>query len=381
LDALQKKLFLALTREIHTFGVAEERQVLLDKPRVLIRYAERDQWVVECLAAWFKKEVPRFLSNSVMSYQKGRGPHLAIQKVQKFLKQYYRLHPHGSLYILKADVTHYTDSIPLTDDSHLWKSLRKVVDASEYAQSTLYHNIRNALMVATQINPKPSQGIPMGSHLTPWIANLYLSEFDRWAGSFSHDREKKLPVIYFRYGDDLLWVTSEVSVAEQIQKTWASQLHQYGLTLNAEKVEFIRLNSKGAGADQQMTSELSWKNQSHFIYLGRQINAQGLIELSGAKRSVLLKQFRKRCYHIRSSASGLGLSHSDLLKAYFKIFKSQEIKTWASDFKSIEQLREITHPGTLRSLKIDFLREIARIHSGHTSGFYIRKIQREVDSF
>lgn len=354
----------ALHHELHSFSQATEKDILLDKIRTILTYTKRDQRVVEPLALILKETIEPTLKPCLYSYRKNRGPLLAVKKAASIIKKAYKKNPQPQLYIIKRDVKKYTDSIPLTEDSYLWSYLLQL-----HLNPFIFQNIKNALKVDTQIHQNREQGIPMGVAFTPWIANGYLTQFDNWAAQSTSG-------IYLRYGDDLLWMTPHYEEAEQIIRQIPEELKKYSLNENNDKKTNLFLCSHGT-----LPSSLddSWRAQSHFTYLGREITHRGLISISGEKRSQLLKDLRKRLYHLKATLKSSELSESSQqelkTELSFNVLSDFLNKGWKSSDRFYPKYKEINDPGTLRSLRIDFFKTLALSLYGKHSGYELRKLK------
>ena len=354
MDAILRSL---LHDEVYSFSPAEERKVFLKKERTLVQFQIQDEWVNQELGGILKESIEPTASASLLSYFPGRGPHLAMRRIQKYLRRYKARTPlkERRLYVLKRDIREYTDRIPLGDNSPLWKLLLK-----KNISRSLFQSIQNSLRVPLYSSEQKEEycrcfGVPMGSHLTPWIANLYLEEFDQWIQAIDSD------ALYIRYGDDLLWISPHSEKAQQVSTEIPKKLLLLGLEVHPDKI--LDLSWSGSGS----------LGTSSFDYLGKKILWNQTIGISGKHRRDLLRIARRHFLSIKLQLKDFSSSErcGVLLNAVEDLFS----KGWRGNPKFQSQVREIRNPIEIKSLRIDVLREAARIEFGSTHGYFIRKLK------
>lgn len=338
-----------LETQLHEFDVALEYEVILDKPRLLIKYSPKDQLVTRALALSLKIKSSNSVSESVLSYVPGRGPLKAIKRIQNFAREYINRTPlkERGLYVVKRDIKNYTDSIPLSDSSPIWDNLKKLNFTDTY-----YTNLKNALRVEmTRDEGNQFQriaGIPMGSPLTPWIANLYLNEFDSWMEQFDPDS------LYIRYGDDILWITPNKKRYEEMISLMDQEIEKFGLKFNAPKSQSFLWSGNG------------FNGSSNFTYLGVKIFWNQQLGLTSRRRKELMSEVKLRIQSIKETSNApkdMGLALNDLMTT-----------SWRSSPSLKSHLNLITSPGEWRSIRFDIAREIHRAEFGSTRGYHFRKI-------
>lgn len=112
----------------------------------------------------------------------GRGIHYAFD----LLKGHLRDDPEGTQYYLKIDIHKFYPSInqrilkeklrTLFKDKALLKLLDKLIDS--YNNTDIHH--LHLTDEEKAIYCRPGYGIPIGSYLSQYLANFYLSDFDNW---------------------------------------------------------------------------------------------------------------------------------------------------------------------------------------------------------
>lgn len=117
--------------------------------------------------------------------RKGKGTHFAMDRLTKFLQEFYRKHGTDG-WFLKCDVRKYFESI---NHDRLKYLLRKFPDKE--TRSFLYR-------IIDSYNADTGRGLPMGNQSSQWFALYYLDTIDRII------KEKYKIRYYTRYMDDLI---------------------------------------------------------------------------------------------------------------------------------------------------------------------------------
>lgn len=120
---------------------------------------------------------------------KGRGIHQCANKLKHALKDI-----KNTKYCLKLDVKKFYPNI---DHAILKQLLRKKIKDQDL------------LWLLDEIIDS-ADGLPIGNYLSQYFANFYLTYFDHWI------KEKKQVRYYFRYADDLVFLSSNKSDLHQL---------------------------------------------------------------------------------------------------------------------------------------------------------------------
>ena len=149
------------------------------------------------------------------AYRPGRN----IQMAVRHLDSYYQFQP---TWVIKADIRDFFDSI-------CWALLMACVDNLQLAASlqTLVEAQVKAGIVVRRRYFNPGKGVVQGAILSGALANLYLSEFDR----FCLQNGANL----VRYGDDFAIVCYSPSQAQQTLQLVREKLRTLYLELQPEK--------------------------------------------------------------------------------------------------------------------------------------------------
>lgn len=111
----------------------------------------------------------------------GRGIHMALRNVDKALKSDIE----GTRYCLKLDVNKYYPSI---NQERLMKKLERVIKCKDTLE-----------LISLIVHSLPAdEGIPIGSYLSQYFGNYYLSDLDHYC------KEKLGCKHYHRYMDDII---------------------------------------------------------------------------------------------------------------------------------------------------------------------------------
>lgn len=119
----------------------------------------------------------------------GKGTHAASYALRKALRDV-----PGSTYCLKLDIQKFYPSI---DHDILKQLLRRKFKDNDLLQ--LLDGIIDS-----------AEGVPIGNYLSQYFANFYLSYFDHWL-----KEQKKVPY-YFRYKDDLVFLSDSKETLHQL---------------------------------------------------------------------------------------------------------------------------------------------------------------------
>lgn len=147
------------------------------------------QWAIMLqIDSIFEKHFTNFTCASLPN----RGIHKALSLLDKYLKDV-----EGTRYCLKLDVYHFYPSI---NKDILKKLLRKKFKDPEL------------LWLLDLIIDSHNEGLPIGSYLSQYLANFYLSYFDHWL-----IEQKKVKYV-IRYMDDIIILSNNKKFLYQLRK-------------------------------------------------------------------------------------------------------------------------------------------------------------------
>jgi hypothetical protein len=171
----------------------------------------------------------------------------------------------GQAYVIKRDIADYFPSI---DHHTLLEALSRVVDSGDYLFRLLRERIEFTYLGSGMVTTA-DRGIPFGSAISCWFANLLLTDMD-------HDLAAIPEIHYFRYADDLLVLSRDSAAADHAAHEideWLYRLH---------------LRSK---TSHEITTALI-KPSDHFRHLGLQFYADGSVRLGREKCRKITNLFR-----------------------------------------------------------------------------------------
>lgn len=157
--------------------------------------------------------------------RKGKGTHFAMDRLNRFLREYYRQYgPDG--YFLKMDVRKFYDNI---DHRILYGILEKAFGNDEKVLGLLWKYIDS-------YHTESGKGIPMGNQSSQWFALCYLDGMDRVI------KEKQGIKYYTRYMDDAILIHHDRQYLKQCLSAIRGYLRvERQLELN-EKTQIIPLS-------------------------------------------------------------------------------------------------------------------------------------------
>lgn len=157
--------------------------------------------------ACMREMYPRIISNLIEHTYcslKGRGME---QCVEHFFRQIRRMRKNGNVYCLETDIVKFFENI---DHDILVEKTEKLFDH------------RTTDLVRRLI--KPMHGLSIGAPISNPLSAIFLSEFDHFA-------QEKLKTPYFRYGDDMRFLSNDKETLEGVVVSLNSYLCEHGLSL------------------------------------------------------------------------------------------------------------------------------------------------------
>ena len=181
--------------------------------------AEEDILLQKIMATILYPAIDRKLSYQNFAYRKGKGTLAAVHQVRKWISSFADTH-----FVIRCDVDNFFDSIPI--DAMLKKLYATVPDAAVCHLIDLW--IQSGKVNRLNEYEENTTGVPQGSAVSPLLANLYLSEFDRVI-------EQKITPHFIRYADDiLLLVPKEEKIIRILQMLTDYLEANFKLKLNQE---------------------------------------------------------------------------------------------------------------------------------------------------
>jgi|GEM_PF-1162478 hypothetical protein len=281
-----KALSKELVSETFHFGRAKiiEIKPQPDKVRLIHQFSFKDQLVMKLMGQACMPTLEQQMVPTVFSYLPGRSHLDAVRCICQYLKK------HRDVYLLRTDITHYTDSILMTPNAPLWKVLEEFItdiDQSNIVPPYVLPLFKEALRPVIDVDGEPSyqqwRGIAMGTALTPIIANLYLASLDKLMLSKGLE-------LYMRFGDDIILADTSKKRLESCNNVFGQKLKDLHLIRQPDKDQCYYLNRAGRKTEN---SDI-FKGSVCFEYLGAKIFATGGVALPNLKQRKILHDIYQR---------------------------------------------------------------------------------------
>lgn len=181
----------------------------------------RDRVVQHALAATLTAHLDGALHRFAWAWRKGRSTYDALRAVDEALAA-------GRQWVLRGDIEEFFDRIPGPD---LLAAVEEHTHDAELV--ALLERLLAAGVLAGGEIVDPSQGTSQGSPLSPFLANLYLTPFDRAVEAAGFEM--------VRYGDDLCVPALMRDDARRAKDVVTAGLERLRLQLNPQKVSVRHL--------------------------------------------------------------------------------------------------------------------------------------------
>ncbi|MBF0571173.1 MAG: hypothetical protein HQL12_04810 [Candidatus Omnitrophica bacterium] len=188
------------------------------------------------------------------------------------------------LFIIKRDLADYFNSI---DQNLLLKKLDNLIDTEDFLYSLLKQRINFSYERDGQFI-QATRGIPFGTAIACFFANVYLTALDRLL--------ERIPRLqYFRYSDDILMFSSDRSTIFEAMRIYNNYISEHGLVDKKRHQQDLFFN-------QERVSCEGFKGVDKFKHLGLEFRANGVIGLSRDKTRKICNIFR---YALRKKRKNL----------------------------------------------------------------------------
>lgn len=148
---------------------------------------------------------------------KGRGIHSASNKLKIALQK------SGTKYCLKIDIKKFYPSI-----NH---DVLKILIRRKFKDNKLLGLLDEII--------DSSEGLPIGNYLSQFLANFYLTYFDHWI------KENKNVKYYFRYADDMIFLSDSKEFLHQLLLDIKTYLHKNLKLTVKENYQVFLVESRG----------------------------------------------------------------------------------------------------------------------------------------
>ncbi len=274
------------------------RVARLDKTRELCVFRPIDLIVQGVFAQILTEEMEPRLPERLYSYRRRRSSWMAVRDFAAYVREHRRARPRvhsRGLFVLRADIRSYGDSIPMGETSPLWGQIATVLGLArrDPAWALVRDLVRPEVLLPGGERIRPERGVATGSPVATAVANLYLTDLDEHFQAISGG-------FYARYGDDLLFAHEDPDVVRSAKESAKELLAELGLELNTEKCRLFFFN----GAGRVDPKEREVPGTSRVTYLGCRINFQGTVGLSEPKCREALREIRRRVNRTAAATRG-----------------------------------------------------------------------------
>lgn len=187
------------------------------KKRIVYSFAG-DEGLFLKFIAWQLSRYDDFFCENCYAFRQSFGAKDAIRRILK--------EPHlERQYCLKADISNYFNSI---DVEKLLEKLSFVREKDPALYELFARILREDRVLENGHIVREKHGAMAGTPLSPFFANVYLNETDRYFLDSG--------ITYFRYSDDILLFADSAEKLTQYKNILFSQIDKLGLGLNPDKV-------------------------------------------------------------------------------------------------------------------------------------------------
>lgn len=173
-----------LIRGVWTHGAYEAFTVCDPKPRVIHKASVEDRVVHHAVVRMIEPLFDRSFIFDSWFCRRGKGTHASVARLQSQLRRMLQ-QTHGGIWILKADIRKYFQSV----DQQVLMALvkKKLVDTKLVG------------LIGRIVKSHPL-GLPLGNLTSQLFANVYLDPFDHFV------KESLRAPVYLRYCDDFILI-------------------------------------------------------------------------------------------------------------------------------------------------------------------------------
>jgi len=193
------------------------------RKRTISAFTLRDKVAQRAVLTVIEKYGEKIFHPDSYAYRRGRSVEMAVSKAREYILC-------DLTWLVDADIFHFFDEIP---HGPLKKVIRNVVPDKQI-QKLIYGWIDIGAPKTGLIQKR--KGIPQGAIISPFLCNIYLSDFD------NHLNRLNLPFV--RFADDFLVFTPNQKAAEKAFGAVKNKLKKMGLSLNEKKSRIVKSSPK-----------------------------------------------------------------------------------------------------------------------------------------
>lgn len=175
----------------------------------------RDRVAQRCFLEVFDRELDATNAEASFAYRRGRSWLDALAKVERYRDE-------GLRWVYRADIANFFEEI---DHEHLRRHLQRALQRADVTD--LGMRWAAAPLLTSNGIQERARGVPQGAPVSPALANLYLTEFDREV------ENRRGGVV--RYADDIVVCCPDSDSAESARFDIEQALRPLGLDINHRK--------------------------------------------------------------------------------------------------------------------------------------------------
>ncbi len=289
-DYIKREKYLSVLSEIEKAGeelpLPHKREINksgVSKKRVVYSFS-RDFNMVLKMTAFLLYRYDGLFADNCYAFRRSYGVKDAVRRIRN-------INDKEEMCCLKVDISNYFNSIDVP------MLLEKMVFLKEQ-DGTLYHFLEKLLLADKAISGEGEQeniitekrGAMAGTPVSPFFANVYLMEVDRF---FEEEG-----VIYFRYSDDILIFADSLEELEKRRKQLYEKITEHHLILNPSKVNMGRAGEA-------------------FEFLGFKFD-KGEVDLSDSTLEKIKGKIRRKAHALRRWQSQKNLPGERAAKGFLK---------------------------------------------------------------
>lgn len=228
----------------------------VDKPRPYVKRSWIDRWLLNHLGRIYGDVVEPLLSPNLRSYRTGMGSHSAQREFST------RVRGRAKVYVFRSDVRSYSEQV--SQELIIQDFLELAAPGAELEQ--LFRCLVFPCFENGDEAYPGGVGLPLGSHLTCVVNNLYLRHLDETLSALEGG-------FYRRYSDDLLYAHDTEAEILKAAELVESELKKRKLELKREKTFFLCLLNPCS--HPAFYSDIRVRASSGIAYLGKTLTWEG----------------------------------------------------------------------------------------------------------
>ncbi len=285
------------------------------KKRVVYSFDDEEMKVLKCMS-FLLYRYDKQLSDNLYSFRHGLSAHDALRQVLNAID-------HRPMWAYKMDIHNYFNSISIP---LLLPTLRKVLADDEPLYRFLEQVLTDGRAIMDGKVISEQRGVMAGTPFSPFLANIYLMEVDRYFAEAG--------VVYARYSDDIILFAPDRETLDRHIDTLMQLIAKYRLEVNPDKVRI-------------------YSPDEAFDFLGFKCHGRTIDICDATKRKIKDKIHRKARAIVRWQAKK-GVPAETAAKVFIRYFnemffesESPTLLNWSRWFFPLittdEGLKEIDH--------------------------------------